>query len=38
MSGWWWLPIGLVIWLVAGLLLALIICPVLRRNSHPLDR
>jgi hypothetical protein len=37
MNPWWWIPIGLAIWLVAGLLLGLLIGPVLRRSSEAME-
>jgi uncharacterized membrane-anchored protein YhcB (DUF1043 family) len=38
MSVWWWIPIGLGLWLVAGLLLGLLIGPVLRRSSQTMEQ
>jgi hypothetical protein len=34
MDPWWWVPIGLAVWFVVGLAIALLIGPVLRRSSQ----
>ena len=34
MNVWWWVPIGLAAWLLASVVIALCIGPVLRRSSQ----
>ena len=34
MDPWWWVPIGLAVWFLVGLAVALCLGPVLRRSSE----
>jgi hypothetical protein len=34
MNGWWWVPIGLAVWLGVSLTVALFVAPVLRRSTQ----
>ena len=37
MNPWWWVPIGLAVWFLVGLAVALLIGPVLRHTSRARD-